>query len=201
MEVRPETRMGLLAFHHLYWPRDEAFFAAGEKILAPRKCVSPVFLHTEDEAYVMLSVNVIRTARIDMRFLSAVLNSSVVRYWLRHRGNMQGANFQIDAAPLRQIPIASATPKQRDVIARLVRIVQQRYGLASAEALSLYEALIDACVMECYFGEHMSARGLSFSDATAHLDASNEPDVEIAQRLHGLSDVSPELLAIIRSGR
>jgi adenine-specific DNA-methyltransferase len=160
MQNRRENRTGQLAFHHLHWPRDEAFFAAGEKILAPRKCVSPLFLHTEDEAYVMLSINVIRTRRIDMRYLSAVLNSSVVRYWLRHCGNRQGVNFQIDAAPLQNIPIASATHEQREVIAKLVRIVQREASLP-------IESLIDACVIECYFG----AQDESFiADAAAHLD-------------------------------
>lgn len=82
MERRRENALGHIAFHHLHWPRKEAFFIAREKILAPRKCVSPMFLYTEDEAYVMLSMNVIRTLRIDMRYLSAVLNSSTIRFWL-----------------------------------------------------------------------------------------------------------------------
>ncbi|KND61287.1 BpmI endonuclease-methyltransferase fusion protein type IIG [Candidatus Burkholderia verschuerenii] len=146
----------------------------------------PAFLYVEDEAYVMLSVNVIRTRRIDMRYLSVILNSSVVRYWLRHRGNMHGSNFQIDAAPLQQIPIASATQKQRDVIASL----QEQCREATP--------LIEACVIECYFG----ARDVSFIDAAAkHLDdpqSLDTPSSDIVQRLTRLVEHGPDWSALVR---
>jgi hypothetical protein len=155
MELRRENALGRIAFHHLHWPREESFFKAGEKILAPRKSLSPVFCHTEDAAYVMLSINVIMTRRIDMRYLSAVLNSSTVRYWLEHRGSRQGLHHQLDAAPLARIPIAEGTARQREVVSRLVRLVQERHA-SGMEPNAMLEAVIDACIVECYFGAEVS---------------------------------------------
>jgi hypothetical protein len=157
MEARRENQTGQIQFYNLHWPRDESFFKKGEKLLVPRKCSEPVFYHTEDPAYVMLSMNVIRTLRMNMRFLSAVLNSSVVRYWLRYRGNMQGLNFQIDAAPLLRIPIPKEPAGKQSMFGSIVALIQ--FGHLEGETTSIaaaafLEDLIDACVMECYFGEH-----------------------------------------------
>jgi hypothetical protein len=81
------------------------------------------------------------------------------------------------------------------------------------------EDLIDACVMECYFREHMAERDLLFHDLVAphlaayepaaseaqqrafltHLHATlNSPSHPIRQRLDRICTASPDLLAVIR---
>lgn len=183
MEERRENQTGQIAFYNLHWPRDEAFFRKGDKILSPRKCVSPTFYYTSDPAYVMLSLNVIKTSRVDMRYLSAVLNSPVIYYWLRFRGNMQGLNFQVDAAPIQQIPVAKAPTEIQACIATLVLLTQAAHGFGELTAASFIEDLIDACVMECYFRDHMAERDLLFLDDIApHLAAYNPPSSESQQR-------------------
>ena len=84
---------------------------------------------------------------------------------------------------------------------------------------SFLEDLIDACVMECYFREHMAERDLLFHDTVApHLTA-YEPDASdvkqreflthlhttlnaskhpIRNRLLRLTSDSPDLLAVIK---
>jgi len=223
MEVRRENQTGQIAFYNLHWPRDEAFFRPGEKILCPRKCESPVFYHTADQAYVMLSMNVIKTQRINMRYLSAVLNSTTILYWLRYKGSMQGLNFQIDAAPLLQIPIYKASTRTQELLANLVAILQKTCGFNESEARtisSFLEDLIDACVMECYFPEHMAERDLLFhNDLAPHLSTYNQnasdlqqrefisqlhstlnaPSSKIRNRLLRISADSPDLLAVIKA--
>ena len=222
MEARRENQTGQIQFYNLHWPRDESFFKKGEKLLVPRKCSEPIFYHTEDPAYVMLSMNVIRTLRMNMRFLSAVLNSSVVRYWLRYRGNMQGLNFQIDAAPLLRIPIPKEPASKQSMFGSIVALIQ--FGHLEGESSSIapaafLEDLIDACVMESYFREHMAERDLLFHDTlTPHLAAYapeasaaqqhdylthlhqtlNAPSHPIRNRLLRLTADSPDLLAIIK---
>ena len=51
--------------------------------------------------------NMVVSRRIDLRYLAGVLNSSVVHFWLRHRGKRLGKMLQIDTAFLLSIPIAS----------------------------------------------------------------------------------------------
>lgn len=222
MDERRENQTGQIAFYNLHWPRDESFFQSGGKILTPRKCATPIFFYTEDVAYVMLSMNVIRTTRLDLRYLSAVLNSSTVKYWLRLKGSKQGSNYQIDAAPLQQIPIAKGTQKQQDVLATLVTLAQTAYAqnsLQPSAASQFLEDLIDACVMECYFHQHMAERRLTLLENVApHLVAYSSKDSNAKQRefldqffrrlnapssivrncLLRLTAESPELLAVIK---
>ena len=223
MEARRENQTGQIKFYNLHWPRDESFFKKGEKLLVPRKCSEPIFYHTEDPAYVMLSMNVIKTLRMNMRFLSAVLNSSVVRYWLRYRGNMQGLNFQIDTAPLLRIPIPKEPASKQSTFASIVALIQFGHldGESSSIAAAFLEDLIDACVMECYFREHMTERDLLIHDIVApylaaypadgrasesqqrefltNLNATlNAPSHPVRQRLDRIVKDSPDLLAVIK---
>ncbi len=135
MEARRETRMGRMRFYHLHWPRRERFFLPGPKILAPRKCARPTFTYTEREAYVMMAFNVIMTPRIGMKYLSALLNSRLMRFWFRKRGKMQGDMYQIDAAPLLRAPLYVPAPALIVEAAALFDAVCARYGAEKEAAL------------------------------------------------------------------
>ena len=83
----------------LHRARCEDFFK-GEKILSLRKTIAPCFTYTDFDCYVSQSYNVIKTSRFNLKSLVAILNSSVIRFWLRYKGKMQGNNFQVDKEPL-----------------------------------------------------------------------------------------------------
>ena len=40
-----------------------------------------------------------------MKYLTGLFNSKLIAFWLKNRGKLQGANYQIDKEPLVQIPI------------------------------------------------------------------------------------------------
>ena len=88
----------------LHRSRDEYFFK-GTKIVSIRKCSSPTFTYTNFDCYVSQTFNVIKTERVDMKYLCALFNSKVVKFWLLKRGKMQGSQFQIDKEPLLEIPL------------------------------------------------------------------------------------------------
>ena len=89
------------------------------------------------------------------------------------------------------------------------------------EPLSLFiEDLVDACVLECYFRDHMAERDLLFLDDLApYLDGYdpnanevqqrdlldhlcrtlNAPDSKTRNRLLRISADSPDLLAVIKA--
>jgi len=79
----------------LHRARDEKFFR-GEKIVSLRKTAEPCFTYTDFDCYVSQSYNVIKTERFNLKFLTAILNSNVIKFWLRYKGKMQGDNFQVD---------------------------------------------------------------------------------------------------------
>jgi adenine-specific DNA-methyltransferase len=106
----------------LHRAREERFFM-GESIVAQRKCQNrPLFTYTDFDCYVSATFYVIKTSRISMKYLTALLNSKVIMYWLRNKGKMQGNNYQIDKAPLLAIPLLKPDTK---VINRVETIVNE----------------------------------------------------------------------------
>ena len=108
----------------LHRARDEKFFK-GEKIISARKCAQPTFTHTDGDCYVSQTFNVIKTNRINQKYLTALLNSKVVRYWLQHKGKMQGGQFQVDKEPLLAIPLVAPPSAEQQRIAKLVDLILQ----------------------------------------------------------------------------
>lgn len=97
----------------LHRAREQHFFQ-GEKIICQRKCVErPVFAYADFDTYVSATYYVIQTQRFHLKYLLCLLNSKVVQFWLRHKGKMQGSNFQVDKEPLLQIPIVKTSDKKR----------------------------------------------------------------------------------------
>ena len=89
----------------LHRARKEDFFI-GEKIVTLRKCPNePQFTYTNFECYVSATFYVIKTNRINQKYLTAYLNSRIINFWLKNKGKMQGSNYQIDKEPLVNIPI------------------------------------------------------------------------------------------------
>ena len=120
---RRETKQGKLANYHLHWARDQRFFVKGEKIISVRKCAKPTFSYTNEACYVMMACNVIKSERINLKYLLGLLNSNLVAFWLRHKGKMQGNNFQVDKEPLLQIPLVKTD--NQTLHNEIVKLVEQ----------------------------------------------------------------------------
>ena len=100
----------------LHRSREEKFFK-DEKILSLRKCKEPTFTFSDFDCYVSQTYFIIQTNRLNLKYLTAYLNSKVIKFWLRFKGKMQGKNYQIDKEPLLSIPIIK--PKFESDIIRL----------------------------------------------------------------------------------
>ena len=103
----------------LHRSRDERFFQ-GEKIVAVRKCSYPTFTYANFDSYVSATFYIIKTERLNLKYLTGLLNSKLLAFWLRHRGKMQGTNYQIDKEPLLNIPIMIPKDSVQNRIANTV---------------------------------------------------------------------------------
>ena len=92
----------------------------GEKIISVRKCARPTFTYVEFDSYVSQTFFLIKTKRINLKYLTGLLNSRLVTFWLKHKGKMQGTNYQIDKRPLLAIPLISPASEEQVSIASLV---------------------------------------------------------------------------------
>ena len=131
--------------------REEAFFVAGnEKIVSQIRCERPRFYYTTDPFYGSRALFHVRSERWDMKFLTGVLNSLLVAYWLRHKGKMQGNMYQVDKGPLQSIPLPEVPRSAQEPIAGLVeQILAAKKADANADTSAL-EAEIDKLVYRLY---------------------------------------------------
>ena len=68
-----------------------------------------------------------------------------------------------------KIPVKKPTAGQAAMFEKLVPLVELAKRIGEDIPASFLEALIDACVMECYFREHMAERDLLFHDDVARI--------------------------------
>ena len=125
----------------LHRARVEKFFL-GQKIMSLRKCAEPCFTFTDFPCYVSQTFNVIKTDRVSLLFLTGILNSRLVRFWLRHRGKMQGHHFQVDKEPLLAVPLHVPKEKEQEHIGRMVgRLIECMRKSAEAPTEAARERL------------------------------------------------------------
>lgn len=147
-------------------PRVEYFFQ-GEKIMSVRKCAIPAFTYTDFDCYVSRAFFSIKSNRINNKYLAAILNSKLVAFWLKHKGKMQGFQYQVDKDPIINIPVAlteDTTPFQSliDYIIFLKANINQKTNeyVSNEHIIQSFEDVINACVYELYFAEHMKEKGI-----------------------------------------
>lgn len=137
----------------LHRARDEYFFK-GEKILAVRKCAYPTFTYTDFDSYVTATFYVIKTERLNQKYLTGLLNSKLVAFWLRYKGKMQGTNFQIDKEPIIDLPILEADQTSQNAIAsivtKIIDMLRSNGGNKKQVQIREYEKQIDQLVYKLY---------------------------------------------------
>ena len=119
----------------LHRARNESFFI-GEKIITLRKSPdSPQFYYTDFDCYVSATFYVIKTNRINQKYLTLLLNSKLIEFWLRHKGKMQGDNFQLDKEPILTIPIVQITNENyfTDLYDKIVCLKKRNQDSSSLE--------------------------------------------------------------------
>ncbi|MGP1465333.1 MAG: Eco57I restriction-modification methylase domain-containing protein [Prevotella koreensis] len=162
----------------LHRAREEHFFV-NEKIIALRKSVDrPKFAFCNFPCYVSQTFNIIQTDRVDMKYLTGLLNSKLIEFWLKNKGKMQGSNFQLDKEPLLQIPIAVPSIEMQSLIAKLVDCiilinnvhdVRINKFVSNEYLAKMFELLIDGCVYEIYLGEELHSIGIHVFDTIRNI--------------------------------
>ena len=85
-----------------------------------------------------------------MKFLTGVLNSDLIAFWLKNKGKMQGSNYQVDKAPLKGIPLPLISlEKQQPFIILVNQILTTKKANPQADTTTL-ERKIDVLVYQLY---------------------------------------------------
>jgi adenine-specific DNA-methyltransferase len=160
----------------------------------------------------------------------ALLNSTILWFYLKNTGSvLANGYYRYKPAYLEAFPVPQCSPQQESVITQLAlyrQFVKTAGNDATADIRSrsdmfgaFLEEVIDACVMETYFADHMWAKDLCVITAAAiatpfpdHASAStrwnhvqafynqaNAPKHPIRNRLMRLTIDSPDLLRVIKN--
>ena len=133
----------------LHRARNEHFFL-GEKIISVRKCAKPTFTYVDFDCYVSATFYVIKTNRVNQKYLTGLLNSRLIAFWLKHRGKMQGTNYQIDKQPLLALPLRFPSSEQQTAIATLVNQILDNRNADPEADIATIEKKIDQIVYLLY---------------------------------------------------
>ncbi|ECC1851037.1 class I SAM-dependent DNA methyltransferase, partial [Campylobacter jejuni] len=63
--------------------------------------------------------------RINLKYLTGVLNSKLIAFWLKHKGKIQGNLFKIDKEPLLNIPVVNINSKNEKLANKLISLVDE----------------------------------------------------------------------------
>ena len=133
----------------LHRARQVRFFE-NPKIVSLRKCSVPTFAYIDKPSYFTAEWYCIITSRIDMLYLTCLLNSSLVRFWLSKKGKIQGNIFQVDKEPLQNIPIKIPTPEIKDKILNLYILINNAKKQNRSADTRNWEQKIDNMIHQIY---------------------------------------------------
>ncbi|EAJ4274448.1 class I SAM-dependent DNA methyltransferase [Campylobacter coli] len=113
-------------YFYLHREREEKFFKKGEeKIISQVRCIEPIFVYSNENFYGSRALFFIQTCRINLKYLTGVLNSKLIAFWLKHKGKIQGNLFKIDKEPLLNIPVVNINSKNKKLADELINLADE----------------------------------------------------------------------------
>ncbi len=194
------------------------------KILYPNMTKYLPFFYDETTHFYTNDKGFIITSDGDsLAYLTAFLNSSLFRCCFRDNfPELMGNTYEVRKIFVDEIPVKKPDNKQVALFDRLVSMIQAAKKSDAGDAIAqaqFLEDIIDACIMEVYFPEHIAERDLRVMEDTRRLlgevpsgvneqtaceaaraftARANAPDHPIRNRLIRLTADSPDLLAVIK---
>jgi adenine-specific DNA-methyltransferase len=118
-------------YFYLHRERNEDFFKSGPKIVCGVRVAFPSFFYTEKVYYGSRALNFIKTDRVNLKYLTAILNSKLTFFWLKNKGKQLGDLLQVDKGPLLEIPIrVGGKGQQKPIIALVDKMLDLNKKLA-----------------------------------------------------------------------
>jgi len=171
----------------LHRAREEKFFN-GEKIISLRKCARPTFTFTDFDCYVSQTYFSIQTERLSQRYLTGLLNSNLIAFWLKYQGKMQGDLYQVDKEPLMNLPIVNPTEVIQEKVADLVSSI-----ISNTQKSSDYQELLAKAKTENNFDREIQLTKELEQLATELENAESN----INSTIYELYDIKPTEIATI----
>ena len=186
---RSESRQGILPWYALGRNRYPLLFEE-PKIVMRQTADSIRCVYDENKFYVLNSILVFKknTGQYDYKYIAPVLNSKLCNYLYKRLTQEEGRTFaEVKPANVRKLYIPKATEKEQHLISLLYDYMEY---LRNTESLQIdnsisnqfmgdfFERIIDGCVFELFFKEHMIERGINIIDYLYSLIAPIDDNIE-----------------------
>lgn len=163
-----ETVKGTLPWWCLHWPRYKGLFEE-PKIIMRQTSDSIRCVYDDSSFYVLDSILILKknTDQYCYKYIAAVLNSTLTDYLYKNLTQEEGRTFaQVKPANVRKLYIPDATKEEQDLLSILydylvfLKNPQQPEPFTSLNSMfiNLFEKIVDGCVYELFFREHMKER-------------------------------------------
>jgi len=215
-----------LWYEVFFTPNPEKFYKP--KIIYQDIAINMLFFFDEEKHFFFNNTCWMMTGEAKaLPYLTAIFNSSLFRFCFRDNfPEYSGKACRMFAVFFKKIPIKKPDTTTATLFATLVDYVQfvkadinQSTSNDTSAIATFLEELIDACVMEVYFADHMAERNLTviaevnqaiqsflenasdsdkWQQVQSFYDTVNAPQHQIRDRLTRLPIDSPDLLRVIK---
>lgn len=163
-----ETVKGTLPWWCLHWPRYKKLFEE-PKIIMRQTSDSIRCVFDRNGYYVLNSILVLKlnNQNYSYKYLATVLNSTCIDFLYKNLTQEEGRTFaEVKPANVRKLYIPNATNKEQDLLSILydylvfLKNPKQPKPFISINSMfiDLFEKIVDGCVYELFFREHMKER-------------------------------------------
>ena len=145
---RREVLNGRKKWFHLWWERDEKFFLGGERLVWAKRTNGSKFTVTETPLYGTANLFFVKSERINLKYLAALLNSKLMYFYMHQRLKHTGDLLQIDKNQFMKTPLFAPNEQTQNKFSDKVKaIVTAKQNGADTRQL---EAEVDAMVYALY---------------------------------------------------
>ena len=150
LENRREVLNGRKSWFSLWWERDESFFLPGPKIIFAARTMGRNFTYTEDEFYASRNCFFIKCKRMNLKYLVALLNSTLMFFFMHQTLKHNGELLQLDKVQFLNVPLfIPSVEKQNSIIHLVDQIIYSKKNNVDADTSHL-EDEIDKLVYQLY---------------------------------------------------
>ena len=166
LKNRSESKKGILPWFSLNRNRYQKLFEE-PKIIMRQTSDSIRCVYDDSSFYVLDSILVFKksTDQYCYKYIATVLNSNLIDYLYKNLTQEEGRTFaQVKPINVRKLYIPKATIEEQSLLSILydylvfLKNPQQPFIFLNSMFIDLFEKIVDGCVYELFFREHMKER-------------------------------------------
>ena len=127
---------------------------------------------------------------MNLKYLTSLLNSKLIAFWLKYKGKMQGGIFQVDKEPLLNLPILKIDKDSQKPFINLVDEI-----LEAKQKIKDYKPLLDEAIKNNNFDREIALK--KELENLENICTTNEKTID--QMVYKLYDLTQDEIKIVEN--